>query len=84
MSNDVEITRNSYRASEVTSRGDSTLEQTVENYVKTHDATIALPGATVTLGTQNLDEDEFDIKVKLSSDVEGIFNFFYKPPVLIL
>lgn len=69
----VEINRNSYRANEITSRSDASLEDHVENYLKTHDATFKLPilGSSVTLGARNLDQDELDLNVKFSTAAEG-------------
>lgn len=61
----MEISRNSYRSNDVSGRSEQGIEDHVEEYIKSHDATFALPiaGARVTLGARNLDSDEVDLKV---------------------
>ncbi|XP_017770569.1 PREDICTED: uncharacterized protein LOC108558233 [Nicrophorus vespilloides] len=72
LSEDVEITRNG-RSNEITSRGSSSLEESVENYIQSHDVTFNLPivGSSVTLGARNLDNDEVDLKMKFSGVEEA-------------
>lgn len=74
MSDHVEINRNSYRSNDVSARSENGLEDNVEEYIKSHDATFTLPiaGAKVTLGARNLDSDEIDLKVSFSEgEVQG-------------
>lgn len=59
-----------------TGRSDSgDIEDKIENYIKNHDVTFDLPviGSKVTLEGKNLDNDEFDIKLKFGSEVQGIY-----------
>lgn len=54
----------------------------IESYVQSHDVTVNFPGtgAKVTLSPKSLNEDEFNVKVKLSSGarsaVEGMKSYF--------
>lgn len=76
MSDHVEISRNSYRSNDVSARSENGLEENVEEYIKSHDATFTLPiaGTKVTLGARNLDSDEIDLKVSFSEgEVQGEF-----------
>ncbi|CAH1111171.1 unnamed protein product [Psylliodes chrysocephalus] len=57
-----------------TGRSDSgDIEDKIENYIKNHDVTFDLPviGSKVTLEGKNLDNDEFDIKLKFGSEVQA-------------
>lgn len=59
----------------VVGRSSESLEENIENYVKTHDVTFKLPViGSVTLGARNLDSDELDLKLDFKSDneVQGI------------
>lgn len=71
------LTKNSYESNKI-GRSDGSIEDKVEEYVKSHDAKFELPlvGSTVTLATSNLDQDELDIKLKFSdsSEVQGNSN----------
>lgn len=73
------LTRNTYESNKI-GRGEESIEDKVEEYVKSHDAKFELPlvGSTVTLATSNLDQDQLDIKLKFSdsSEVQGI-SFIY-------
>lgn len=68
------LTKNSYQRNTI-GRSEGSIEDKVEEYVKSHDAKFELPivGSTVTLATSNLDQDELDIKLKFSdsSEVQG-------------
>lgn len=71
LSEAVEITRNSYRANEVSARGDGSIENNVEEYIKSHDATFKLPAVgSVTLAARNLDNDEIDFKINFGNGVQ--------------
>ncbi|XP_060529019.1 uncharacterized protein LOC132703654 [Cylas formicarius] len=60
---DVKVTKNSYRSTEVTSRSGGDYEDKIENYIKSHDVTFNLPVVgSVTMGARNLDGDELDFK----------------------
>ncbi|CAH0555709.1 unnamed protein product [Brassicogethes aeneus] len=67
----VEVNKNSYRSNEITSRGDASIEDHVEEYIKGHDATFKLPvvGA-VTVEARNLDNDEINFKVNYNNGVQ--------------
>lgn len=77
LSENVEINRNSYRSNDVSARSENGLEENVEEYIKSHDATFTLPiaGTKVTLGARNLDNDEIDLKVSFTegSEVQGSY-----------
>lgn len=51
------------------------LEQKLEQYVKSHQVSFEVPltGSTVSLGGRNLDKDELDLTIKLNSrsELEG-------------
>ncbi|XP_063919168.1 uncharacterized protein LOC135134414 [Zophobas morio] len=59
----VEIKRNDAVSREARS---NSLEDTVEDYMKTHDFTFKLPyiGSTLTFAGRNLDQDEVDVKLR--------------------
>lgn len=75
----MEVTRNEYRANEVSARGASSIEDRVQEYIQSHDVTFKLPlGSQVTLGARNLDNDEISLNVKFDQETgravqEGIF-----------
>lgn len=72
ISDDVEVTRNDYRANEVSSRGEQSLEERAEEYIQSHDVTFKLPfESQVTLGARNLDSDELNLKLKFSEEARG-------------
>ncbi|KAK5644654.1 hypothetical protein RI129_005954 [Pyrocoelia pectoralis] len=74
----VEVKRNSYQANEITGRSENSLEDGVEKYIQSHDVTFKLPfeGTSVTVASGNLDQDEIDLKLRLSSDeARGRSNF---------
>lgn len=51
------------------------LEESVEEYLKSHDVTFKLPivDSKVTLGARNLDNDELDVKLNFSKgEVQGM------------
>lgn len=68
------MTRNSYSLNDVTSRGEDSIEDHIEDYLKTHDATFKLPifDTKIELGARNLDNGELDLKVNFASPIEGI------------
>ncbi|XP_063919187.1 uncharacterized protein LOC135134436 [Zophobas morio] len=68
---DVEVSRNSYQPNEITSRSENSIEDTVEEYMKSHDVTFNLPGTKVTVGARNLDSEELDFKVNFGGEVEA-------------
>jgi hypothetical protein len=70
---DVQVTRNGHNPNEVTSRSENSLEDHVEEFIKSHDVTFKLPvvGSQLTLGARNLDSDEVDLKVNFAGQVEG-------------
>lgn len=78
------MTRNSFRSNEVSDRSDSTLEDNVQDYLQSHDVTFKLPeGASVTVGAKNLNQDEVDLKLRLSdSDSNGVQGQFFSCYVL--
>lgn len=81
----MEVTRNSFRANEVSARSEGSLDENVEDYLKSHDVTVKLPivGSTVTIGARNLDADELDLKLKFSDSEEEITESRHKskPPI---
>lgn len=66
------LTKNSYYDYSI-GRSDSSIEDKVEEYIKSHNAKFDVPliGSSVTLGTSNLAEDELDIKLKFSDATEA-------------
>lgn len=74
LTDNVEVTRNSFRANEVSARGEGSLDENVEDYLKSHDVTVRLPivGSAVMIGARNLDSDELDLKLKFSDSEEEI------------
>lgn len=70
------MTRNSYSLNDVTSRSEDSIEDHIENYLKTHDVTFNLPifDTKIALGARNLDNEELDLKVNFGSPIEGIIN----------
>ncbi|XP_050310433.1 uncharacterized protein LOC126746300 [Anthonomus grandis grandis] len=71
ISDDIKVSKNSYRLNDASRRNVEDYEQKIEDYVKTHDVHFSLPAiGSVTVGTQNLDEDELDVKLNFGSDVQ--------------
>lgn len=56
-------------------RSMDSLEQKLEQYVKSHQVSVEVPltGATLSLGGRNLENDELDLTIKLNprSELEG-------------
>lgn len=68
MSGETELRRNSYASNEISGRSDSNMEDAVEDFVKTHDATVKVPGVgAITLDSTALDKDEIDLKLDFGS-----------------
>ena len=71
----VEIKRNDSVSREARS---NSLEDTVEDYMKTHDFTFKLPyiGSTLTFAGRNLDQDEVDVKLRFEDgQVDGTHTY---------
>lgn len=87
LTDDVEINRNSYRSNDVSARSEMGFEETVEEYLKSHDVTFKLPlvDSKITLGARSLDNDELDVKVKFSDEnVQGTFPLYSSTTVYML
>ncbi|XP_030768106.1 uncharacterized protein LOC115891705 [Sitophilus oryzae] len=70
-SDDVKVTRNSYRSNEISSRSNADYEDKIENYIKSHDVHFKLPVfGSVTVEGRNLDSDELDFKVNFGTGVQ--------------
>ncbi|XP_026472436.1 uncharacterized protein LOC113376655 [Ctenocephalides felis] len=71
VSENVEISRNSYSANEVDGRSDGSFLDSVEKYLKGHDVSFKMPfgESKVKISPRNLDNDELDISVKFEDDV---------------
>ncbi|RZC39805.1 uncharacterized protein BDFB_012022, partial [Asbolus verrucosus] len=67
LSDYIEITRNSYQNREA--KNANSLEDTIEEYMKSHDVNFKLPivGSTLTFAARNLDNDEVDVKLRFNS-----------------
>ncbi|CAH0555710.1 unnamed protein product [Brassicogethes aeneus] len=51
---------------------DISLEETVKNYIKSNDVTVNLPViGSVTLGSQNIDNDELNLKLNFGGEVQA-------------
>lgn len=76
----MEVKPNKYYNNQLRSHGDS-LEDKIENYIKTHNVNIKLPmvDSTIEMEARNLDSNEIDFKVQLSNSSEGMVFNFYKP-----
>ncbi|KAF2893999.1 hypothetical protein ILUMI_12177 [Ignelater luminosus] len=70
----VEVTRNSFRGNEVSGRSDASLEENIQEYLQSHDVTFKFPveGSSVTVGARNLDQDELDLKFRFSESGNGV------------
>lgn len=78
----MEVTRNEYRANEVSARGSSSIEDKIQEYLQSHDVTFKLPlGSQVTLGARNLDTDEIDLKVKFDDETGRAVTEGTKAPI---
>jgi len=71
ISDDIEITRNSYRSNEIDARSSPSIEDALESYIQTHDVTLKLPiiDSSLTVNARNLQDDEIDVKLNFNSNV---------------
>ncbi|CAG9817455.1 unnamed protein product [Phaedon cochleariae] len=73
VSDDVEVSRNSVKLDQVSSRG-ADYEEKLQTYLKTHKVSIKMPFVgTITIGARNLDSDELDFNLNFGGTevVEG-------------
>lgn len=70
VSENVEISRNSYSGNEVDGRSDGSFLDTVEDYLKGHDFSFKVPfvESQVKISPRNIDKDELDISVKFDEE----------------
>lgn len=74
LTENIEVTRNNYRSNEVLGRSDNSLEEGVEEFIKSHNVKISLPiVGDLTLDSRSLDNEEIDLKLNFNSGraVEG-------------
>ncbi|ERL86324.1 hypothetical protein D910_03732 [Dendroctonus ponderosae] len=67
-SDDVKVSKNSYRSSESSGRSNDDYEDKMENYIKSHDVEFKIPAVgSVTVEARNLDSDELDFKINFGT-----------------
>lgn len=66
------MVRNAAPVNEVSGRSDGDFLDTIESYIRSHDVSFKLPivGGEVTVQPRHLDQDEFNVNVKLNDSAD--------------
>ncbi|XP_044727530.1 uncharacterized protein LOC123291126 [Chrysoperla carnea] len=72
LTEDISVVRNAAPVNEVSGRSDGDFLDTIESYIRSHDVSFKLPivGGEVTVQPRNLDQDEFNVNVKLNDSAD--------------